>query len=291
MISRKPVDITTGVPVKLGAIVTNGWVTRLFAAVPRVLVDAAGADNLGALLAGSRVAGRTAFDQLDQARWESSSEGAMASERAAVHLRQVSAIADSAPQLSVVDGGVLRRTLAVVPSGETDTLRIAAAYRVSSSSVLLAYFAEASNRWLGQQVFAARLGSANRYTESERVSVTRLKTFGFVAFTFGGDNYLRRVFLASLRAYEHARIDPAAARRLLPPEFIQFEDRRQTLSIYHYVAPPTGFDQRDQPVLKFFADKGDLPGALNLSVETNALCDADAAALLTCVSTLVTTWK
>ncbi|GAA1706884.1 hypothetical protein [Fodinicola feengrottensis] len=235
-LAAEPFDPAHDWGIRATLVCFNGQPREIVLGLSHLAVDAWAAGMLTAelrrLLRRPDVRLPAAWQPADQARHEQSEAGIRRSERGLEYLRSVAGGAAPTGPLENVPSlrhGELRSQVAEVAAA-----RLAERCRTSDSTVYLAAFAHQQAKIADTDTCFLKTVAYNRTTDNERGCVAPFALDAFVSVSVAGPDgfagLVKRSWAASMRAYQHAQCDPAAARELVetagvnPP--VMFNDAR-----------------------------------------------------------------
>lgn len=284
---EEPLDIETGLPLRVGFAAAGGEVTHAAFSVARMVADAAGCENvvsafrseLSAITRGAVQKPERPFQQLDQVEWETSADGLRAEHEAMKYWQEQMAVINDLPRPSFAVSGPVRTITMPVGSLLSSAEEVSRTSRASSSGVILTAFLQATAQTFGLDAFGCFLHCSNRNGVARQESITRLKNMTMYAYSRGSSDFrsaAREVFRGSLKAYRHAQ---SPGELFLPrlgvePErapFVHFNDVRSVVARDGWTGPSPqaepGAADPDQPAMtETPAESTNVPATLNLGV-------------------------
>jgi hypothetical protein len=213
----RPFCLATEWPIRFGVVVASGRAVGLAVAIPRVAMDFGAVQVVGAemtrLLAGGGPLPPAEFEPVDLAGLEADEAHRELNARACDHARHV--LGGAAPSLfdyppgPVPDVAFPRYTL-TSPALWPAVSMVAAAWRVSTSAVLLAATAVVLGRYTGHRVVCLSAIAGNRPAGPRRQLVGTVSMNAFLAVDTAGPAFrdvVAAAFQASIEAYLHAYYD------------------------------------------------------------------------------------
>lgn len=222
---QPPFDDDAELPLRAGLVTEDGQVRRVVLALSHLAADGAAVDllerefRLLALRGG--IGTDPGLQPLELAAREQTN-GRRLTEAAVAHWGSVYRRMPTTmfDQERPAHDPLCRQLLMTSPALVPATRLLAATYRVSTATVLLAATAAMVGRWTGHELVTITTLVSNRFQTGHERIVTTLVQQGLFALEMAGETFpdlIPRAHQAAMRAYRHAYFDPDAMRAALDP--------------------------------------------------------------------------
>lgn len=222
---KPPFDDDAELPLRAGLVTEGGQVRRVVLALSHLAADGAAMDLLEREFRLLALRGDIGTDPGPQPRELAAREqanGRRLTEAAVSHWKSVylrmpwTMFDRERPAHEPLCRQLVMTSPALVPA----TRLLAASYRVSTATVLLAATAAMVGRWTGHELVTITTLVSNRFQAGHERIVTTLVQQGLFALEMQGETFpdlIPRAHQAAMRAYRHAYFDPDAMRAALDP--------------------------------------------------------------------------